>query len=98
AGAFDCITCHDPHKSSGSRTEDYTSRCLKCHQTSTTRPAAASSSAAPASSRRTVVCPVSPTTGCVACHMPPFRSEPIHATFTDHYIRIHLELKAQSLK
>jgi tetratricopeptide (TPR) repeat protein len=98
ASAFDCITCHDPHKGSESRAEDYASRCLKCHQASTTRPAAASGSAAPATSRRTAVCPVSPTTGCVACHMPPFRSEPIHATFTDHYIRIHPELKAQSLK
>jgi hypothetical protein len=98
AGAFDCITCHDPHKSSASGAEDHTSRCLKCHQASTTRSTAARSPAAPGANRPTVVCPVSPTTGCVACHMPPFKSEPIHATFTDHYIRIHPEPKAQSLK
>ncbi len=40
-------------------------------------------------SSRGSVCPINPTQGCVGCHMPPIRSEPSHATFADHYIRVH---------
>ena len=43
-------------------------------------------------------CPVNPSGGCIGCHMPPFESAPLHATFTDHFIRVHPERKAQSLK
>lgn len=99
AGAFDCITCHDPHKSAESSPDAYTGRCLTCHSAGNVTPAANSGSAAASPvSRRPAVCPINPTRECVACHMPPFFSEPIHATFTDHYIRIHPEKKAQILK
>jgi predicted CXXCH cytochrome family protein len=99
AGALDCMTCHDPHRSAEASAEDYTARCLTCHSAGKAPPAASTgtASASPVS-RRPVVCPINPTRGCVQCHMPPFWSEPIHATFTDHYIRIHPEQKAQSLK
>jgi tetratricopeptide (TPR) repeat protein len=99
AGGLDCVTCHDPHKSGESTPEAYTDRCLSCHSPSRVRPAASSDSAAASPvGRRTVVCPINPTRSCVGCHMPPFWSEPIHAIFTDHYIRVHPEVKAQSLK
>jgi len=99
SGALDCTTCHDPHRNAESKAEDYTARCLTCHSAGSVSPAAMSDPTAPSHvSRRTVACPVNPTRGCVGCHMPPFRSEPIHATFTDHYIRVHTELRTQSLK
>ena len=98
-GALDCTTCHDPHKSEVSTAEDYASRCLTCHSGGPKPSAAPSDSTAPALAKgRTVVCPINPRAGCVACHMPPFWSEPIHATFADHYIRVHPEVKAQSRK
>jgi hypothetical protein len=30
--------------------------------------------------------------------MPPFESKPLHATFADHYIRVHPELKPGATK
>jgi tetratricopeptide (TPR) repeat protein len=99
AGALDCTTCHDPHQTAEPSAEAYTGRCLKCHSAERVPPRAISDSAAASPvNRQAVVCPINPTRGCVACHMPPFWSEPIHATFTDHYIRVHPEKKAQSLK
>ncbi len=44
------------------------------------------------------ICPVNPSDGCIACHMPPFESKPLHATFADHYIRVHPELKPGATK
>jgi tetratricopeptide (TPR) repeat protein len=41
-------------------------------------------------------CPVNPKNGCVACHMPPFRSDALHTTFADHYIRVHERPAGQS--
>jgi hypothetical protein len=29
----------------------------------------------------------------LGCHMLPFRSQPLYATFTDHYIHVHPELR-----
>jgi hypothetical protein len=43
--------------------------------------------------RQGSACPINSRSQCLDCHMPPFRSEPLHATFTDHYIRVHPELK-----
>ncbi len=91
-GALDCMTCHDPHHDADRSEAHYTARCLTCH-----------AAAAPAKNtlpeptardklaRRGSTCPVNPETGCVDCHMPPFPSAAIHATFTDHYIRVHPE-------
>ncbi len=87
-GAFDCMTCHNPHHDADRSEARYDRRCLDCHAA---RPKDAPPGPTGPKTRaaRGSVCPVNPTTGCVGCHMPPFRSEPLHATFTDHFIRVH---------
>jgi tetratricopeptide (TPR) repeat protein len=79
AGALDCTTCHDPHRNAEHSQRHYESKCLSCHSstTQTGKTAAVTS------------CPVNPSKGCVGCHMPPFYSKPLRATFADHYIRVH---------
>ena len=92
AGTFDCMTCHDPHHDADRSEAHYTARCLTCHSRAGTEPTKneLSEPAAPAKhAPRGSSCPVNPTTGCVGCHMPAIQSAAIHATFTDHYIRIH---------
>ncbi len=83
AGAFDCMTCHDPHHDADRSEARYNNRCLDCH--------AGESGTARRRDRlaRGAVCPVNAMSGCVGCHMPPFRSGALRATFTDHYIRVH---------
>ncbi len=91
-GAFDCMTCHNPHHDSDRSEEHYTRRCVSCHSP----PAGKAGGAPPGSTMRTHqgrICPVNPAKGCVGCHMPPYESKPLHATFTDHYIRVHPERK-----
>jgi hypothetical protein len=101
-GNLDCITCHDPHGNAKTSVEYYDSRCLNCHSAKQSKtassaldlknasilpPAPANPNSGALSHRS--ICPINPTQGCVGCHMPPFRSEPLHATFADHYIRVH---------
>jgi tetratricopeptide (TPR) repeat protein len=99
-GGFDCMTCHDPHHDSDRSEARYNERCLTCHSAGgsesipTGTKGAARSVRQPAvpehePSGRGSVCPINSSQGCVGCHMPPFRSKPIRATFTDHYIRVH---------
>jgi tetratricopeptide (TPR) repeat protein len=99
-GNFDCMTCHDPHHDSDRSLAHYDARCLSCHAGggAESTPTAAKSAprstgrltgAEPAQTRRGSICPVNASGGCVGCHMPAFQSKPIHATFTDHYIRVH---------
>ncbi len=101
AGTLDCMTCHDPHHDNERSEAHYTARCLTCHSPGTP---AEPKDAHPNPVTRTdpavrgAMCPVNSTKGCIGCHMPPFASAPLHATFTDHYIRIHLGRKPQSLK
>jgi tetratricopeptide (TPR) repeat protein len=84
-GAFDCMTCHDPHHDSDRSEARYDGRCLDCH--------AAAPPAGPTRSKsggaRGSACPVDSTTGCVGCHMPRTRVAALHTTFTDHFIRVH---------
>jgi tetratricopeptide (TPR) repeat protein len=91
-GSFDCMTCHDPHHDSDRSEAHYDNRCLDCHaartQHSHSQPAWPKGRGA-----RGLACPVSATSGCIGCHMPPFRSAALHATFTDHFIRVHPERK-----
>jgi tetratricopeptide (TPR) repeat protein len=96
AGSFDCMTCHDPHHDNDRSSGHYNARCLTCHSAG----AAAETKARPRTSdlpaertARGSICPLNPSDGCIACHMPPFESKPLHATFADHYIRVHPELK-----
>ncbi len=98
-GALDCTSCHDPHHTKQAKIEDSTAKCLSCHSPLAVPPIpTANATAAMRASGRGVPCPVNPANDCVSCHMPPFRSEPLHATFTDHYIRIRRDPKDQSRK
>lgn len=89
-GAMDCTTCHDPHHDTDRSEARYEERCLDCHAND--RKTGTESVAPPSKVRRpsqASACPVDPARGCIRCHMPNFRSEPLHADFTDHYIRVH---------
>jgi tetratricopeptide (TPR) repeat protein len=99
SGSFDCMTCHDPHHDADKSDAHYNERCLSCHSTGRPKQAGSAPRRAGGSTAQTprfehpqplhaAACPVNPSQGCVGCHMPPFYSKPIHATFTDHYIRV----------
>jgi hypothetical protein len=74
-----CIACHDPHKPLEVEAAPYDQRCLSCHA-SGTRPRAAGEPVR-------VACPVS-AKNCVSCHMPKYEILEMHASFTDHRIRV----------
>lgn len=76
---LDCMTCHDPHKNAETSHAFYEAKCLECHSL-----ASASGSRVAANK----VCPKSPKTGCIECHMPKVASDMAHSEFTDHYIRV----------
>jgi hypothetical protein len=81
AGAFSCVTCHDPHARVSPDRPAYDKTCLTCHGgQSTPRPEA------PAKPART--CPVSAQSRCVECHMPR-KDAGQGILFSDHWIRIH---------
>lgn len=85
SGALDCVTCHNPHQDVETQASWYESRCLTCHAAppgeKASRPGATDDHPANRS------CPVSPTSGCVSCHMPKVKTTMAHAAFTDHFIR-----------
>jgi hypothetical protein len=95
AGSFDCMTCHDPHHDAERSPADYNGRCTTCHSG---KPISAADRGPTVtgprieSPPRASVCPVNPSDGCIGCHMPAYESKPLHASFTDHYIRVHPEL------
>lgn len=79
-GTLDCVTCHDPHRDAERSPSYYDEKCRSCHTgPQRTNPVG----------RPVVACPIDRDKGCVDCHMPSVRSEPLHATFADHYIRVH---------
>jgi hypothetical protein len=73
-----CLACHDPHQPLVLDPASYDSRCLQCHTAAGTKKSEDHSGTA---------CPVGIRL-CVTCHMPKFRNPLLHATFTDHWIRI----------
>jgi hypothetical protein len=83
-GALSCMTCHDPHRESDHRASFYEARCLTCHSPR----APADKPKAAASAGRRAVCPVNPTADCLGCHMPKVPMPALHASLTDHYIRV----------
>jgi hypothetical protein len=72
-----CMACHDPHKPLVRGSAAYDAKCLQCHAQSGDQPSA---KLAPA-------CTVG-TKDCASCHMPKYEIRWVHATFTDHFIRI----------
>jgi tetratricopeptide (TPR) repeat protein len=98
-GALDCMTCHDPHHDNDRSPAHFNGQCLTCHSTARTKLADTADQSTklktdrPASSAS---CPVNPNGDCINCHMPSMPSKPLHATFTDHYIRVHAPSKTTS--
>ena len=95
---LDCVTCHDPHQNASKDQAYYDSRCLSCH---TKREGERSDAVRTRRSRfdtaRTSdlpVCTVNPDSGCVSCHMPAVKGVIPHMTPTDHFIRVHREVRA----
>ena len=69
-----CSTCHNPHATNhGSDGKaDHVKNCISCHdQTETSH----------------VICPVSPKTNCIECHMPALEQQQ-GIRFHDHWIRV----------
>jgi tetratricopeptide (TPR) repeat protein len=91
AGALDCMTCHDPHHDSKRTEAEQVAACLNCHAPAPGGDGVGPGPAAGPAGRvtRGASCPINPSRGCIGCHMPPFESAPLHATFTDHFIRVH---------
>jgi hypothetical protein len=97
-----CITCHDPHRPLVMDPASYDSACLKCHAAASAsvaaRDVAEGHQAVDQQSedrkterhkteRQRTACPIGVKL-CVTCHMPQFKSDGFHFTFTDHWIRI----------
>jgi hypothetical protein len=72
-----CIACHDPHKPLMRDSASYDSACLKCHAQSGHTETANMAPACPTGTR-----------DCASCHMPKYEIPWVHATYTDHFIRI----------
>ena len=72
-----CMACHDPHKPLVRDSTAYDEKCLKCH----------AGPESPPSANLEPACTVG-TKDCVSCHMPKFEIPNVHATFTDHFIRV----------
>ena len=72
-----CIACHDPHKPLVRETASYDANCLKCHAESGHQPNAVMGPACPTGKQ-----------DCVSCHMPKYEIPWVHATYTDHFIRV----------
>jgi len=74
-----CLACHNPHEKLQQDAAYYDAKCLACHLT-TAKETKTERRSAPA-------CPVS-TKNCASCHMPKVELPGMHASFTDHWIRI----------
>lgn len=71
AGAFSCITCHDPHGKSETSPAFYEARCINCHRPETPGK---------------VACSAGQTSNCLPCHMPKVEVAK-YTRFADHWIR-----------
>jgi len=87
-GSFDCMTCHNPHRSVETAASFYEAKCLDCHGSPATRTEAARS-ASRDDERKQIPCPVNTARDCLQCHMPKVKDPVPHTSFTDHYIRVH---------
>ncbi len=81
AGAFSCVTCHDPHARVSPDRPAYNQACLSCHESpERPKPESLAKPAPP--------CPVSAKSRCVDCHMPQ-KDAGQGILFSDHWIRIY---------
>jgi predicted CXXCH cytochrome family protein len=103
AGRFSCLSCHDPHARVSPSASHYEAVCLGCHTDpgatrtpqSARNPLAHLEPSAESITEKTLsglgrACPVSPTGGCLPCHMPR-RDSGQRVLFTDHWIRVRRE-------
>jgi hypothetical protein len=74
-----CVACHSPHQPLEREPQSYDGRCLQCHR-------AVGGSAVTGAHARS--CSAGQRERCVACHMPKYRVAEMHASFTDHLIRV----------
>jgi tetratricopeptide (TPR) repeat protein len=91
-GGLSCLTCHDAHREAEHATSFYEKKCLSCHSpepTSRTESVNNSGHMATQTVDRSNACPVNPTNDCINCHMPKVSVADLHASLTDHYIRVH---------
>ncbi|MEO1616023.1 MAG: cytochrome c3 family protein [Planctomycetota bacterium] len=78
-----CSSCHNPHQTTQDTTaETSVAQCVACHTVD---------------KEDHVACPVSPTTGCVQCHMPAVEVAD-GLRFHDHWIRVREPKKETSLE
>ena len=85
-GRLSCITCHGPHRDAESSTRYYELKCLACHSPG----AEAVVGADPSNGLdKQTPCPINASKDCLKCHMPVEKTAIPHATFSDHYIRVH---------
>ena len=71
-GGLRCISCHDPHDRISTDRVAYEAVCLSCHSAD--------------SKPKPRICPTSPASKCIDCHMPR-REISGNGWFTDHWIR-----------
>ena len=72
-----CMACHDPHKPLVTDSTAYDAKCLKCHNQLGNPPSAKLEPACTVAAK-----------DCASCHMPKYEIPRVHATFTDHFIRV----------
>src|SRR4030095_15916964 len=73
------LACHNPHEKLKQDAAYYDQKCLACHLTTAKE--------TKTERRSAHACPVS-TKKCASCHMPKVELPGMHASFTDHWIRI----------
>jgi hypothetical protein len=71
------MACHDPHKPLVTDSTAYDAKCLKCHNKLGSLPSVKLQPACKVRAK-----------DCVSCHMPKYEIPSVHATFTDHFIRV----------
>jgi predicted CXXCH cytochrome family protein len=84
-GRMTCLSCHDPHARSSPDRAGNERVCLGCHRSA---PTGAGGEAPQSPALAASTCPVSPSSGCLPCHMPRVDSGQ-NILFTDHWIRVH---------